>query len=134
MRRATAMAFTCVFGFMAGSASVMSLFASPTTDQGLPPLPTSVVSQIGPTPIVLVPGLKCDGVPAMGCFQPENHVIQLRAGMPLNVSWQTLEHEKFHMVVSDAGIPVPNPMDDAIADALGSHRVLEMRASLHIDP
>jgi hypothetical protein len=100
-------------------------------DMGLPPVPHFVVSQLGPTPVLMVHNLRCMGTPALGCFIGHIHTIFLKDSMPLNVAWQTLEHEKVHMILWDAGHTLPEDKEDAIADAIGANRVAEMLARNH---
>lgn len=95
----------------------------------LPPLPTSIPSALGPVPIVRVPQLKCDGEPAFGCFEPERFVVSIRDSIALAVAWQTIRHERFHVLLFVAGIHLSGPegVEDLLADATATQDVLEMR-------
>jgi hypothetical protein len=110
----------------------MDLSARPTPaatvgDYALPPLPDSVPSQIGWLRVTVIPDLTCDGVEVYGCFEPQAYVIKIRAGMHPAVAWQTLEHERMHVVFFNANLHFPPGLEDHIADVIASGRVLEMR-------
>jgi hypothetical protein len=103
-----------------------------TTTLGLPPIPTQIESQIGPVRVVKIKNLACGGVRALGCFVHARHVIYIRWGMPRNVEWQTLEHEKFHVILwvsGNTGV-LTEAQEDRFADAIGGARVQEMLHNL----
>jgi hypothetical protein len=93
----------------------------------LPPIPKFIGSQLGPVPIVWVTGLKAgDGDDALGLWCPEERCIKLCAGIHRTTAWVTLEHEKIHMLLWDAGTNLGGEAEERVADAIASARVAEM--------
>jgi hypothetical protein len=106
--------------------------SSPAFAQELPPVPSAVVSQLGPVPIRFVARLECGGKPVYGCFDGVARTIYLRDSMPIAVQWHTLFHEQFHVVLHDGGQSLRNPdgtlnpVEDKLADAVATARVNEL--------
>lgn len=120
----------CAVSFASGGAAESKFY-----QETLPPIPATVVSQLGPTKVLIVPGLKCGEIDALGCYSLIDHTIRIRGSdsattVTREVQWQTLYHEEFHMMLADAGRSIPN--EDSVADILGSYRVMEMRAQYHL--
>jgi hypothetical protein len=107
----------------------------PEDTMGLPPLPKYVDSQIGRVAVMVVPNLVCGGSWALGCFIGNKHVIYIREGMPRNVQWHTLEHEKVHVIlwVSGHTNTLKDDDEDRLADLIGAARVQEMLARVRAD-
>lgn len=108
------------------------LLGAPLKAQQLPPLPDSIPTAIGPVPVQRVAGLLCQGEQAFGCFDAERFVIQVRDSIDLAVAWQTVRHERFHVLLFVAGIHLEGPagVEDLLADATATQDVLELRHEL----
>lgn len=115
---------------------VASCTASPAFAQVLPPLPESVVSQLGPVRILIVPDLKCNGVAVYGCFDGVSRRIIIRDSMPREVQWHTLFHEQFHVMLHDGGATLRNAdgsvsrIEDTLADVVATARLGELLVML----
>lgn len=98
----------------------------------LPPLPTSVWSVFGPVPVTVVPDLRDekDGI-LFGRVLYFTRRIEIRAEMSLVTQWQTLEHERVHLALFDAGarLSLTNEQEEAVCDSLATARVAEMLAT-----
>lgn len=95
----------------------------------LPPLPSSAPTALGPIPIRRVPNLRCDTIPALGCFHRNSWVIEVRDSLPLIMAWSALYHELAHAAFQSSGVEFESRKDeDTIAEAIAKSRVLEMRA------
>jgi hypothetical protein len=117
-------AFAAVTAFVPMNTEVYSwrapIFAS------LPPIPDSIPSALGWVRVHKVVNLKCGGVDALGCFQPLTRTLSIRDSLELTVGWQTLKHEQLHMTIFDAGIFIPEDVQDELADAVGAQDVRVM--------
>lgn len=115
---------------------VASRTATPAFAQALPPLPESVVSQLGPVRILIVPDLKCNGVAVYGCFDGVSRRIIIRDSMPREVQWHTLFHEQFHVMLHDGGVTLRNAdgtisrLEDTLADVVATARLSELLVML----
>lgn len=103
---------------------------------GLPPIPDSIDTPLGPIPIVQDTGLKNEaGIRLMGGFVPAERLIFLdRAITNRVVAWTVLRHEQCHVTLWDAGLrnffgsEAGSKIADAICDAFAAARVREMLA------
>ena len=97
--------------------------------RGLPPIPSSAPTQIGPIPVKRVRDLMCGADRALGCFHADSFYIEIDEPVALAVAWQTLRHELGHAALFVAGIRIPSPdAENLIVDAMASQVVNEMRA------
>jgi hypothetical protein len=107
---------------------LLFLLGATPSPVSLPPLPETIWSQIGPVQVERVANLMCGaGVPAMGCFDGTQMTVYVRDSIPLNIAWQTLEHEKVHVALYLSGLSL-GVAEDHAADILASARVAEMLA------
>jgi hypothetical protein len=100
---------------------------------GLPPIPASVGSHLGPVPVVWADSLvDGNGMSAMAGFNPSDRQILLtnRLKRDLRVAWQALEHEKCHVFLWDSGLHylLPDKLAQAFCDAQATYRVAEKLA------
>lgn len=100
---------------------------------GLPPLPDSVVSLYGWTRVhFMVNEFDCGGVVAWGCYTYDKRLMQVDTALSRGDQWHTLEHEKVHMILGDAGLNYDErkdtaaTVDDEIADAIATQRMMEI--------
>jgi hypothetical protein len=119
-------------------AIALLLAASPLgaqrTGVRLPEIPNGVPTAMGLVPVLRVPidtiAVYCSaGKPAIGCFDPVARVIFVATRMSPATVWQTFEHEKCHLVLSDTGHPL-GEAEEGVCDAIGLYRVSELLASL----
>lgn len=81
---------------------------------------------LGPIPVYYRPHLQLDGHWLYGLYEPEKRRITLRAGMPPELTQQTLLHEVCHAVLSDLGASLADAQEeDRACDALATARFLE---------
>lgn len=100
----------------------------------LPPIPSQVVSQLGPVPVVVVDSLQNgNGQSALGGFHTIRRTIYIRRDVLENprLAWLVLLHEQVHVFLFDSGIAnlIPPDVAQAIADASAAYRVQEMLAA-----
>jgi hypothetical protein len=109
--------------------------AQASTERALPPIPASVVSQLGPVPIVWKDSLADgQGNMMMGGFQFIERRIYLSTEVrdqPI-VAWQTLLHEECHVALWDSGLQnaIPLMLAQQLCDAFASFQVAEMLSRL----
>lgn len=100
----------------------------------LPPIPTQVISQLGPVPVLFVDSLtNSEGVSMSGGFHTLRRIVFLRNDLKKNptVAWLVLEHEKCHVWSLDSGaasLVAPETMQ-VVCDAAAAYRVAEMLQS-----
>lgn len=100
----------------------------------LPPIPTQVMSQLGPVPVVIVDSLtNGEGRQMMGGFHTIRRTIYLRRDLLQNprVAHVVLQHEICHVWSIDSGVAALLSMEaqQAICDASAIYRVSEMLLS-----
>ena len=100
----------------------------------LPPIPTQVMSQLGPVPVVIVDSLtNGEGRPMMGGFHTIRRTIYLRRDLLQNprVAWVVLQHEICHVWSLDSGVGSLLSLESqqAVCDASAIYRVSEMLVS-----
>lgn len=87
----------------------------------LPPLPQFVWSTLGLVEIVMVEGLAGeDGKALCGQFDWGPRVIRIAKNLSPITAWQTLAHEHLHVVFYDAGIHLPDKVEERVCDSYGS--------------
>ena len=91
----------------------------------LPPLPRSVYFPSGRVKIVRRKGLM-EHEKAFGMFHWHKREIVLDAELGLEAAWLTLEHEKFHVILMDAGIQLDDYTEERLCDTVAAARVAEM--------
>jgi hypothetical protein len=95
----------------------------------LPPLPDTVRSTLGPVEVRHVEALRVGDRPAIGAFDGGLRLIYVKRGLHPAQAWQTLEHERIHLELWDAGATLADSdVEDRVADAIGAARVREMLA------
>jgi hypothetical protein len=97
-----------------------------TRKKKLPPLPKSVYFATGSVPVKRVKGLQ-DREKASGMFHWNTREIWIDAELGLHAAWLTLEHEKFHVVMMDAGIELDEYVTERLCDTFALARVAEMQ-------
>lgn len=101
----------------------------PYTPPRLPPLPHFIPSALGPVEVHIVPHLTCNGTPALGCYDSDQRYLSIRDSIPLTTAWQTLRHERQHMIFRDANVGFASEnAEDRLADIEANADVLEMLA------
>lgn len=84
-------------------------------------------SVLGPVPVVVVEGLKDDkGNDLFGQFDPGERVVKIRAGIHPTTALCTCVHEWVHVVMWDAGLNLPDAIEEQVADCLSSAIVADM--------
>lgn len=104
------------------------------TQPTLPPIPTEVISQLGPVPVLWVDSLtNGEGRSMSGGFHTLRRTIFLKRDLQKNptVAWVVLVHEQCHVWSIDSGVAAQVPPDvmQAICDAQAAYRVAEMLQS-----
>lgn len=100
----------------------------------LPPIPTQVISMMGPVPVLWVDSLvNGEGKPMSGGFHTIRRTIFLKNDLKKNatVAWLVLIHEQCHVWSLDSGVAdliAPETMQ-ALCDANAAYRVAEMLQS-----
>ena len=99
----------------------------------LPPIPTSIASQLGPVPVLFVDVIRAsdvDSTTLVGAFDSWTRKIYIRKDLAFVQQWQIFFHESAHVWLHDSGLSEmlhPN-MTNAICDAFGSAQVAAMLA------
>lgn len=91
----------------------------------LPPIPKSVYFPTGRVKVVRKKGLM-DSEKAFGMFHWPKREIWLDVELDLHAAWLTLEHEKFHVILLDAGINLDEYTEERLCDTVAAQRVAEM--------
>ena len=92
-----------------------------------PPFPRSVWSALGPVAVVVVEGLKDDkGQELFGCWDPSSREIRIRAGIHPTTALTTAVHEWLHCVMYDAGLNLPDAIEEQVCDCLATGIVADM--------
>jgi hypothetical protein len=92
-----------------------------------PPLPGSVWSALGPVPVVLVDGLKDDkGVDLYGYWDPTVREIKIRSGLHPTTALTTAVHEWLHCVIYDAGLNLPDAIEEQVCDCVATSIVADL--------
>ena len=93
----------------------------------LPPIPTTVPSQLGPIPVVFVDDLESkDDELCFGLWCTLTRTIKIRTGLPINVQWQVLVHEQIHQILFDGGLKLDEEREEIVCDLIASARVAEL--------
>jgi Zn-dependent peptidase ImmA (M78 family) len=93
----------------------------------LPAFPKWVPTQKGVVPVVLVHHLKCNTIPALGCYIYLPPTIQIEDTLVLWQRWLILRHEIVHAAVHNAGLTFDSRDDEnRVADALAAQQMGEM--------
>jgi hypothetical protein len=97
----------------------------------LPDFPTWAPSSRGPVPVTLVKGLRCNGIPAYGCFLYGSRTIQIEESLPHVLRWRYLRHELVHLAVENAGLNRERRVDNRVgeqdvAEAMADQQIAEM--------
>jgi hypothetical protein len=97
----------------------------------LPPFPTWAPSSRGPVPVLLVKGLRCNDIPAFGCFIYASRTIAIEESLPHVLRWRYLRHELVHLAVENAGLNAERRVDNKvgeqdIAEAMADQQMAEM--------
>ena len=91
----------------------------------LPPLPRFVHFPTGKVAVKRVKNLQ-DAEKACGMFHWNTREIWIDASLGLHAAHLTLEHEKIHVVMMDAGISLDEYTEERLCDTLAASRVAEM--------
>ena len=128
--RFLALAFLC--GVVACSQNSFATVPRPRT---LPPIPTSITSQLGPVPVEMVDVIRvsdADSTTLVGAFDSWNRKIYIRKDLTFVQQWQIFFHESAHVWLHDSGLSeiMPSKVANAICDAFGSAQVAALLATL----
>lgn len=91
----------------------------------LPEIPAEIYVPAGAIPVEFNEGL-FDRESSMGKFNWLTRNIELEASMELTPAWLTLEHERTHAILMDAGIELEHALEERVCDAIALARVVEM--------
>jgi hypothetical protein len=92
--------------------------------------PLGAIPKAMPLPADPVHVVRQDGLQAKGCaglFRWSDRTIVIDAGLKLTAAHLTLEHEWVHAVLADAGVTVPNKLEEEICNALAAAIVYRKR-------
>ena len=104
-----------------------------TKRKRLPSLPQSVSTPLGPVPVERVDALQGEDGKECEDLGEVNYllrVIRVRKKLALPVAWHTLEHEKVHLALWDAGVQLSHEVEERVCDVIATARVAEMVAQL----
>lgn len=98
----------------------------------LPPLPKEVHSTLGSIPVERHATLATEGQPEenMGDVNFLTRIIRISTKLAPVAAWHTLEHERTHLALWDAGVVLPHETEELICDVIATARVAEMVARL----
>jgi len=109
------------------------LCAAPLSGQGLPPLPDSVETLIGPVPIVLSKA-PCGNPRELGCYVMAYRIIFVHDSLPLVMAWKVALHEIGHLRLSDARVVIEDEaLEQRVVDLWATwalHELLARRATV----
>lgn len=91
----------------------------------LPEIPKQIIVPAGAIPVSLNEGL-FDRESSFGKFNWIKREIELEASMEPTPMWLTLEHERVHAILMDAGIDLDHALEERVCDAIALARVVEM--------
>lgn len=101
-----------------------------TSGRGVPPIPRSVPSQLGPVPVLIVDSIlsRDSTLDLMGGFDLWRRRIYLKRQLGPVQMWQVLYHEVCHVWMFDSGLRqvTPTALEEAICDASATARVAEL--------
>jgi hypothetical protein len=88
----------------------------------IPSIPATVFSMLGPVPVVMVDDLTSeDDEPLLGKWVPEQRCILLRANVHPLTTYVTLQHEKLHCWLWDAGaMPTEESEEERVCDSIAA--------------
>ena len=92
----------------------------------LPPIPRVVRLPCGPIKVVSMKEPRLEGKRIAGASDWGQRRIVLDNGLGRTASWLTLEHEKVHAILADAGIILPKKHVEDVCNAIAAARVAEM--------
>lgn len=91
----------------------------------LPEIPEEILVPAGSIPVAMNDGL-FDREGSFGKFNWMTRQIELDSGMDRTPMWLTLEHERVHAILMDAGIELEHTLEERVCDAIALARVVEM--------
>jgi hypothetical protein len=78
-------------------------------------------------PVVVVEGLKDDkGNELFGLWDPTTREIRVRAGIHPTTALTTAVHEWLHCVIYDAGLNLPDAIEEQVADCISTAIVADL--------
>ena len=92
----------------------------------LPPIPRSITLPCGAVRVVRMKNPAIAGKRIAGCNDWGKRRIVLDNGLGSTASWLTLEHEKVHAILADAGIILPKKHVEDVCNAIAAAKVAEM--------
>lgn len=119
---------SCAILFVIACAAAPDQTAPNVADLAYGPLPDSVLGSAGWTKVLRpAPPLHCGAVLAWGCYTHPARKLEVVSGLSPYHAWWVLEHEKVHMIQSDANLQHIGtaPQRDSLADAVATVRMLE---------
>lgn len=97
----------------------------------LPPLPDSVPSAVGWVPVRRVASPCGGGEGTLGCFRIAERIIEIRKDSLSHIqAWIAIEHERAHLNMFDAAVPLSEGLQEFMARVISTARVREMLAML----
>lgn len=100
----------------------------------LPSLPTFIWTPLGNIPVLCIE--KADWKDDdSGEFDPHARTLIVRSSMALVVQWYFLFHEDMHRMLHDAGVDMPDELEERVCDAYAYARTAELCAAFgHVPP
>lgn len=99
----------------------------------LPEIPKEIVTPAGPIPVSMNEGL-FDREASFGKFNWLRREIELDSSMDRTPMWLTLEHERVHAILMDAGIELEHSLEERVCDAIALARVVELSRGEGVKP
>jgi Zn-dependent peptidase ImmA (M78 family) len=93
--------------------------------KSLPPIPKSIYLPTGRIKVLRKKGLM-ENEKAFGLFHWHKREIWIDAELEPHAAWMTLEHEKVHAILMDAGLQLDDYTEERLCDTFASARVAEM--------
>ncbi len=91
----------------------------------LPPIPRSISLAAGRIPVRRLKNM-LDKEECVGRFHWDKRIMYLDAGLDVHAAWLTLEHERVHAILMDAGIMMDGDLEERVCDAIAAARVNAM--------
>lgn len=116
-----------VFALVLGGMLLLALLvAAPAPQNAQTELPQFVRSVYGPIRIIVKPNIVHDGNSIYGMWFPDIRTIFIRDSLPAWFArYGVLEHELCHVALNDANILIPEPLEEAICNAIAQQRSIE---------
>lgn len=92
-------------------------------------LPKSVPFPAGAYAVVEDPG-RAVTKKEYGFWDYDSRTFIIDTAVAPDVQRVTLEHEKVHAILDDAGVKLPHKLEEAVCEAIAKYRVFEMQQAI----